>query len=108
MRLYPAVFAITVLMVPLMVQNGALADTSSFTTPPLVQFRAGTPPSDTICLESLTLVIKSENNHPACVTQNTAQRLAQLDWGQISAKQTKPSAENPSDANNNFAFSLLG
>ncbi|MGI0094334.1 MAG: serpin family protein, partial [Nitrosotalea sp.] len=106
MKLYHIIFPIILLIVPLMMQNGALADTS-FTNPPLVQFRASTPASDTICLENLTLVIKTENSHPACVTQQTAQRLVQLGWGQISAKQTKPSTENPSDANNNFAFSLL-
>ena len=106
MKLYHIIFPMILLMVPLMIQNGALADTS-FTNPPLVQFRAGTLASDTICLENLTLVIKSENNHPACVTQQTAQRLVQSGWGQISAKQTKPSTENPSDANNNFAFALL-
>ncbi len=109
-KLYHIVLAVTILMIPLMVSNGAFADNSmtSFTSPALVQFRAGTVAGDTVCIQDMTLVIKSENNHPACVSQSTAQRLVQMGWGTINPQQNKPSPENPSDANNNFAFSLLG
>lgn len=106
MGLYPVVFAAAILMIPWML-HGALADNSSFTSPALVQFRTGTPASDTICLQDMMLVIKSEDGHPACVKSQTAQRLVQLGWGTVSVQQTKPATENPSDANNKFAFSLL-
>lgn len=74
---------------------------------PLQQFNAGVAPQNVKCKQDYILVIKSENNHPACVTESTAQRLVSLNWGTISPTQNMLSVEKSPAANNNFAFSFL-
>lgn len=76
---------------------------------PLDQFNSGIKIQDIRCQPALVLVIKSENGHPACVKESTAQRLVSLNWGIISQIQNKPVVieQNPSSANNNFAFAFL-
>lgn len=76
---------------------------------PLDQFNSGIKIQDIRCQPAFTLVIKSENSHPACVKESTAQRLVSLNWGTISQIQNKPVKieQNPSSANNNFAFAFF-
>src|SRR5579885_596934 len=75
---------------------------------PLQQFNAGVAPQNVKCKQDYIVVKKSENNHPACVTQSTAQRLVVLNWGTISPTQNILSVEkSPASANNNFAFAFL-
>lgn len=47
---------------------------------PLEQFRSGIVSKDIICHNGFQLILKAENNHPACVTHNTAVRLMNLGW----------------------------
>ena len=76
---------------------------------PLDQFKSGIKIQDIRCQPAFTLVIKSENSHPACVKESTAQRLVSLNWGTILQTQNKQVVleENPSSANNNFAFAFF-
>ncbi len=73
---------------------------------PLQQIRAGTSPDQVICKQGLVLVIKSESDHSACVTQKTAQRLVDLNWGTISQVQNKP-IQQTQNTENKFAFSFF-
>ena len=53
--------------------------------PPTIQSKSGIQVSSIACNEGLQLVIKSEDNSPACVTANTAFRLSDLGWGNLSS-----------------------
>lgn len=55
--------------------------TPTVTPHPLTQFKSGVAAKDVKCQSDLQLVIKSEDGSPACVTPQTAQRLADLGWG---------------------------
>ena len=48
---------------------------------PLKQFKSGIAAKDVKCNSGLQLVLKSEDNSPACVTQQTAQTLVKYGWG---------------------------
>lgn len=62
---------------------------------PLKQFQSGVKAQDVRCQPNYypVLIIKAENNHPACVTQKTAQRLVDLNWGTIFAVQNNTSTQ---------------
>lgn len=47
---------------------------------PLQQFKSGILASDIKCADGFTLVIKSEDNSPACVKPQTAQKLIERGW----------------------------
>ncbi len=47
---------------------------------PLKQFKLGVEATDVICQPFLTLVIKSENNFPACVKPESVTRLTKQGW----------------------------
>ena len=47
---------------------------------PLKQFKSGIAAQDVTCNKGLQLVIKSDDNSPACVQSSTATRLVQLGW----------------------------
>jgi hypothetical protein len=50
--------------------------------PPLTQFKSGVKASYVMCQSNyFTLVIKSEDNSPACVKLETAQKLVERGWG---------------------------
>jgi len=49
---------------------------------PLKQFKSGTPANDVKCNDGLQLVIKVEDNSPACVISNTASILIERGWAQ--------------------------
>lgn len=46
----------------------------------LMQFKSGIATKDVTCKEGLQLVLKSENNHPACVKPNTVKILIERGW----------------------------
>lgn len=48
---------------------------------PLKQFKSGIEANDVKCEQGLQLVIKSEDNSPACVKSQTAQKLVERGWG---------------------------
>ncbi|MEO9277110.1 MAG: hypothetical protein ABI340_04945 [Nitrososphaera sp.] len=47
---------------------------------PLKQFKAGIAAKDVTCMQGYTLVIKSNGGTPACVTPETASKLATRGW----------------------------
>ena len=107
--LYLPVFAV-IILVTSMVQGDAHAQIGTpfkLVSSPLEQFKSGTSVDKIVCLQDFTLVIKAENGYPACVKSQTAQRLVELEWGTISTHQNTLVAQNPSDANNMFAFAFL-
>ena len=50
---------------------------------PLKQQDANLPPELVICKQGLQLIIKTENNSPACVKPQTAQKLVERGWGHL-------------------------
>ncbi|MHB8602603.1 MAG: hypothetical protein ACYC6W_10270 [Nitrosotalea sp.] len=48
---------------------------------PLKQFKSGIAANDVKCEQDLQLVIKAEDNSPACVKSQTAQKLVERGWG---------------------------
>ncbi|MHB8602597.1 MAG: Hint domain-containing protein [Nitrosotalea sp.] len=62
----------------------AISNQSKETTPsissPLKQFKSGIAAQDVTCNNGLQLVIKSEDNSPACVTPDTASKLVIRGW----------------------------
>lgn len=54
---------------------------------PLEQHKAGVHGQDTWCKDDLILILKNDNtkpradNYPACVTENTAKKLIERNWG---------------------------
>lgn len=63
-------------------KNNIIQD-SKILDPPLTQIKAGVSAEDIMCRDGLTLVIKSENGLPACVTPLTMLRLIEIKWGHI-------------------------
>lgn len=63
-------------------KNSIIQD-SKIPDPPFKQIKAGIPAEDVTCKDGLTLVIKLENNSPACVKPSTMLRLAEIKWGYI-------------------------
>src|SRR5579885_512561 len=47
---------------------------------PLHQVKLGTQPKDVLCHDGFTLVIKSENNSPACVHSSSMERMLRQGW----------------------------
>jgi serpin B len=108
--LYFVLFAVIILITSATVQNGAYAQVGppfQLVSSPLVQFKSGTSVDKIICLHDFTLVIKTEDGHPACVKSQTAQKLVERSWGTISTHQNTLVAQNPYDVNNMFAFAFL-
>src|SRR6267143_2986858 len=54
---------------------------------PLEQFRSGIKIQDIRCQPVFTLIMKSDDNSPACVRSSTAQKLVERGWGTIPSKQ---------------------
>ncbi|HEX5457486.1 MAG TPA: hypothetical protein VFX64_03770 [Candidatus Nitrosotalea sp.] len=52
---------------------------------PLQQFKSGISASDVKCKPDFLLVVKSEDNHPACTTPLTALHLLEFGWGSIAS-----------------------
>lgn len=50
---------------------------------PLEQFKSGIAAKDVVCINGLTLVIKTTNGYPACVTSNGANILIERGWGRL-------------------------
>ncbi|NHH97481.1 hypothetical protein DYY66_0867 [Candidatus Nitrosotalea sp. FS] len=56
------------------------ADASSVFLSPLKQIKSGIMIQDIQCIEGMQLVLKAEDNSPACVTDTTAQVLVMRGW----------------------------
>ena len=50
---------------------------------PLKQQDANLPPELVICKQGLQLIIKTEDNSPACVKPETAMKLVEREWGHL-------------------------
>lgn len=59
-------------------------DMASMLVFPLMQFKSGISAEDVQCNQGLQIIIKVEDNSPACVTSQTAQKLIERGWGMIS------------------------
>lgn len=57
-----------------------LNDEHPYFPPPLQQLTTGIAPKDVACKKGLNLVIKSEDETPACVKPQTAQKLVERGW----------------------------
>ncbi|MEX2192949.1 MAG: hypothetical protein WD717_06175 [Nitrosarchaeum sp.] len=51
--------------------------------PPLKQSKSGTLIDNIICRENFILVIKANNDSPACVTQKTSEKLIERGWAKL-------------------------
>jgi len=51
--------------------------------PPLKQISDGIKPKNVICNEGLQIILKSNNNFPACVKPDSVEKLIKRDWGKI-------------------------
>jgi hypothetical protein len=73
-------FTVIILATSVIVQNEALADSGipfKIISSPLAQFKSGTPVDKIICLQDFTLVIKTEDDYPACVKSQTVYQTIQ-------------------------------
>jgi hypothetical protein len=68
---------------------------------PLKQFKSGTPTSDVKCNDGLQLFIKAEDDSPACVKPDTAQKLIERGWA-------KEILANPTQMTNSAINNPLG
>ena len=64
--------------------------------PSTIQFQSGIQASSIACNEGLQLIIKNENNLPACVKQDTAQKLVEREWGILANSVTKQTSNTSS------------
>ncbi len=51
-----------------------------FLLPPLTLHRAGISSDEIVCKDNLELIIKANNNSPACVTPDTKEKLVERGW----------------------------
>lgn len=69
-------------------ENAQMNDTHSHPAPmlasPLMQFKSGISASDVKCQQGLGLVIKADDNSPACVKPDTAAKLVAWGWAKLS------------------------
>ncbi|MGI0087485.1 MAG: hypothetical protein ACREBI_05955 [Nitrosotalea sp.] len=56
--------------------------TFSFEVSPLEQFKSGVSPQDVKCEQGFQLILKAENNSPACVLPDNAEKLVSRGWAQ--------------------------
>jgi len=61
------------------------AQTTPIIPTPLAQFKSGISAHDVKCQQGLQLVIKAEDNSPACVTPDTATKLMSRGWANSSS-----------------------
>jgi len=57
--------------------------TSLYDISPLKQFKSGTEAKDIQCKEGSQLIIKAEDNSPACVKPSSATRLVSMGWAML-------------------------
>lgn len=81
-------FAFTILVTFCIISENhtAIAENDLSVLSPLKQFKQGISIHDVKCNTNLTLVIKSEDGSPACVKQDTVQKLVERNWGTILIK----------------------
>lgn len=63
----------------------SLAQNATLILSPLKQLKNGVSLHDVKCKEGFTLIIKTSDNSPACVTPQTAQRLIERGWSTMSS-----------------------
>ena len=61
---------------------------------PLKQFRSGISATSIQCKQGLALMIKESNEHPACVTQQTAQKLVERGWKLLTGPKITSTEDN--------------
>ena len=61
--------------------------------PPLKQLKSGIPIGELTCMQGFSLVIKSEDNFPACVKPETAAKLVARGWTPSIVAITQPDSE---------------
>ena len=66
------------------------ANAIRFFPPPLKQISDGIKPENVICAEGLQIILKSNNNFPACVKPDSVEKLIERGWGKIMAIQLIP------------------
>jgi hypothetical protein len=63
-------------------------------SPPLKQFKSGIAAKDVKCPDSHILIIKSEDNSPACVKPDTAKKLYERGWASVLTIKLNDSSSN--------------
>lgn len=71
-------FLLSILIFLLIIEVSALVEGKYLS--PLEQFKLGIKIDEIVCKENLVITIKSSNGHPACVRQETLEKLIQRDW----------------------------
>lgn len=74
--------------------SGTSLEKALYLSSPLTQLRSGIKAEDVKCADGLTLVIKSEDDFPACVKPDAAQKLMARGWAKeiVTTNQTSLSA----------------
>ena len=114
-------FLLSILIFLLIIEVSTLVEGKYLS--PLEQFKLGIKIDKIVCKENLVITIKSSNGHPACVRQETLEKLIQRGWAtalDLVTQQTdnnipadKPSMVEPqsiketADLNNEFAFEIF-
>lgn len=86
------IFALIVLILPIVGSAKSFGDTNSTSSsmpsvpivPPLKQIKIGIAPQNVECAKDLYLLIKSEDNSPACVSQTSVSRMVHQGWASVS------------------------
>ncbi len=73
-------------------------DTTDLLLSPLKQFRSGTLAQDVECGQGLQLVMKAEDDSPACVRSETAKTLSERGWTESIANRTSQTSTTSNQA----------
>jgi hypothetical protein len=65
----------------------AEADAIAYFPPPLKQISSGVLPENVTCSERFSLIIKTTNGFPACVSHTSVEKLIQRGWGTDGAEE---------------------
>ncbi|MBI3640711.1 MAG: PD40 domain-containing protein [Thaumarchaeota archaeon] len=77
-------------------QMRTVTSSSSPLQSPLKQFKSGIVLKNIECDDNLKLVVKKENNHPACVKLQTVQKLVALGWAALISPVTQETSDKSS------------
>ena len=66
------------------------ANAMGYFSPPLKQILDGIKLENIICIEGLQIILKSNNNFPACVKPDSVEKLIERGWGKIMSIQLIP------------------
>ena len=62
------------------IKDSSMNQENETVLPPLKQFRAGVNPNEIVCKKNLELILKIQNNSPACVKPSTVDKLVLHGW----------------------------